>query len=160
MKKTDSNLKVLVAIIALLGLSLSLIAQPGQQQRQFQQRNHSCDGLLDLTEEQKAEMKEIHLASLKEIQPLRDELKINRAKLDALIKKDDPDMKEITSLVEANGELITKIHISRIESRIQVRSLLTEDQKVIWDAHRGKMKKKAASAEHRHMRRSHEKCRF
>ena len=159
MKKTDLNLKVLLAIIAVLGLSLSLMAQPEQRQRQFQQRDHFGCAMLDLTEEQKAEIKEIHLARLKEIQPLKDEISINRAELNALVKNDDPDMKKITGLVEANGELMTKIRISQIESRIKVRSLLTNDQKVIWDSHRGKMKRNKMAG-HRPMRGFHERCRF
>ena len=101
MKKLDVNPKALIAIIALFGLSLSLMAQPHQRQHQFQQMNQCGFTALDLTEGQQAEIKEIHLARLKEIQPRKDELNINKAKINALVNKDNPDIKEIVSLVEA-----------------------------------------------------------
>jgi Spy/CpxP family protein refolding chaperone len=155
MKRTDSNVKVLAAIIVLLGISLGLMAQPGQQQRQHQHEGQNCSGLVDLTEEQKAEIKAIHLERMKAVQPLKDEIKINRAKINALVKKDDPDMKEITGLVEANGKLLTQVRILQIDSRIKERSLLTEDQKVVWDAHHGKLKRRKALSEHRRGQRPH-----
>jgi Spy/CpxP family protein refolding chaperone len=161
MKKTDSNLKVLAAIIVLLGISLGIMAQPGQQKRQCQYEGQYCSNLPDITEEQKAEIKKIHLNRMKEVQPMKDEIKINRAKLNALVKEDDPDMKEITGLVEANGKLMTQVQILQIESKIKVRSLLTEEQKVIFDAHQGKIKGRKAMSEHRPGRRFHgERCKF
>ena len=87
---------------------------------------------------------------MKEIQSLKDELKINRAKINALIKKDEPDMKEIVGLVEANGRILTQIRVKQIESKIKVRSLLTDDQKVIFDAHDGRMHRRRAMTEYRH----------
>jgi Spy/CpxP family protein refolding chaperone len=150
MKKIDHNFKLLVAIIIVLGISLCVTAQP-QQRRQMPQRDHMAQSgfqHLNLTDEQKDQIKQIRQSHLKNVQSLKDEVKINRAKVDALLHKDDPDMKQIVSLVEANGKLLTQIQINRIEQKIAVRSLLTEEQKTIFDAHSERMGRRKALAEH------------
>ena len=149
MKKIEANIKVLMAIIVLLGLSLSMMAQQQTRHQQSQQREKSAFGMLNLTEDQKSEIKVIHLAQVKEVQPLKDELLINKAKINALINKDTPDMKEIVSLVEANGKILTDIQVKEIASKINVRGLLNDEQKVMFDAHSGKMQKKRAMYNHR-----------
>jgi Spy/CpxP family protein refolding chaperone len=149
MKKLDVNLKVLMAIIILFGLSLSLMAQPRQKDPRHQNRGDRGFAMLKLSDEQKEQAKTIHLANAKEVQPLKDELAINKAKINALIKQDDPDMKEIVSLVEANGKLLTDIQVKSIESKIRFRSILNEEQKVIFDANHGRMQRKKAMAMHR-----------
>ena len=58
-------------------------------------------------------------------------------------------MKEIVSLVEANGKLLTDIQIKQIESKIEVRSLLTDEQKVIYNSHSGQRKRSRFIAQHR-----------
>jgi Spy/CpxP family protein refolding chaperone len=149
MKKLDVNLKVLIAIIIVLGLSLPLMAQQQQKEYHMKQGENDRFGMLDLSEEQKAEMKEIRLEKHKVIQPLKDELQINKAKINALVKKDNPDMKEIVNLVEANGKILTQIRVKEIESKVKVRGILDEEQKVIFDAHYGRMQQRKTMAHHR-----------
>ncbi len=149
MKKIDVNPKVLIALVALFTISISLMAQPGQRQRPYPPNDQKGFPTMDLSDEQKAEIKEIQLARTKEIQPLKDELRINKAKINALVHKDNPDMQEVVSLVEANGKILTQIQVKNIESRIKVRGLLTDEQKVIFDAHSGRMKGHRALAQHR-----------
>lgn len=140
-------MKVLIAMIAFFGISLGMMAQP--QHRQGPEKGRSGMAALDLSDEQKTEIKAIHLAQMKETTPLRDDIKINKARIDAEVKKDNPDMKSIVSLVEANAKLMTDIQVKSIESRIKVRSLLTDDQKVLYDAHAQKARKKKFIAQHR-----------
>lgn len=150
MKKIDRNFTMLVAVIFVLGLSLNVMAQPHHRRPMPQQsmRFHTPLQFLDLSEEQKDQIKEIHLAHMKDVQPLKDEVKINRAKVNALLKNDDPDMKEIVSLVEADGKLLTQIQIKSIGEKIRVRSLLTDEQKIIYDMHSEKMNERRAMAHH------------
>lgn len=138
-----------MAMIVLLGLSLGMMAQQQPRHKQFQQREKSAFGMLNLTEEQKSGIKEIHLSQVKEVQPLKDELLINKAKINALVKKDSPDMKEIVSLVESNGKILTQMQVKEIESKIKVRGLLNDEQKVMFDSHSGKMQKRKAMTQHR-----------
>ena len=148
MKRLDKNFKLLVAIIVVLGLSLSVMAQQ-HYRRQMPQRSmmaHSPMQLLDLTEDQKDQIKEIRLAHIKDVQPMKDEVKINRLKVDVLLKTDDPDMKEIIGLVETNGKLLTQIQVKSIEQKINVRSLLTDEQKIIYDAQTERTERRRAMA--------------
>ncbi len=142
------NPKALLGAVLLSGISLGLLAQPEPGQRPYQQRDQKNFPAMNLSDEQKAEMKEIRLATTKETQPWKDELQINRAKINALLHRDNPDMDEIASLVETNGKLVTKIRVREIESRIRIRSLLDEDQKAIFDAHSGKMHGRKIHARH------------
>ncbi len=142
-------MKVLMAIILLLGLSLSILAQPQSGHRQNQQKNKSGFGLLNLSDEQEASIKEIHLAQIKAVMPLKDEMSINKAKLNALIKKDDPNMKEIVGLVEANGKILTEIQVKNIENKINIRTLLNDEQKVIFDSQYRKMQQRNMMAHQR-----------
>ena len=146
MKRLYVNFKVLVVFTILLVLSHSLMAQP--RQRRMQQHGETCryeQIIPGLTDEQKIQMKEIHLATLKEVLPLKDELKVNNARLNLLVKKDNPDMKEIKSLVQANAEMQIKIEILTTESRIKTRSLLTDEQKILLDARLERMQKSLAA---------------
>ncbi len=162
MKRIDNHFKLLVAIIVVLGLSLSVMAQP-QTRGHMSHRSMTVKSglqLLDLTEEQKDQIKEIHLAHMKDVQPLKDEVKIDRVKVDVLLKRDDPDMKEIVSLVEANGKLLTQIQVKSIEQKISVRSLLTDEQKIIYDARGERIREHRAMAVHYRHRRTAERTRF
>ena len=126
-----------------------MMAQQQQRHQRPQQREKGPYGMLNLTDEQKSDMKVIHLAQVKELQPLKDELLINKAKINALMNNDNPDMKDIVSLVEANGKILTEMQVKEIESKIKVRSLLDDEQKVMFDARSGKTQKKRAMTSHR-----------
>ena len=135
MKYIHTNLKILTAIAIALAISISLMAQPQQRPvRKPVERGKYSAFMADMTEEQKAQIKEIHLSQLKDVQPLNDELKINRARLNKMVKQDNPDMKAITSLVEENASINTKIQILAIESSIKVRDLLSEEQRILYDS--------------------------
>ena len=69
-------------------------------------------------------------------------------------------MNEIVGLVEANGRIMTQIQVNKINSRIKVRSLLTDDQKVIFDARDRPMQRHREMAEFRPPRHIPERNRF
>jgi Spy/CpxP family protein refolding chaperone len=76
MKRIDSNFKLLLAIVIILGISLGVTAQP-QQRRQMPHRSqmyHSGFQHLNLTEEQKDQIKQIRQAHLKDVQSFKDEI--------------------------------------------------------------------------------------
>jgi Spy/CpxP family protein refolding chaperone len=142
MKRLESNFKILIAITVMLALSYSLMAQPTQQRMQApSERSWMGQIVPGLTEDQKSQLKEVKLATLKSVQPLQDELKVNRARLNLLVKKDNPDMKEIQRLVEATAEIQVKLQMLTIESKIKSRKLLSEEQKILLDAKEDKMQK-------------------
>ena len=153
-------MKVSISIIGLFIFSSSLMAQPQNRQGPVHQEGPCGLAALNLTEEQKSEIREIRLEKGKETQALKDELAINKAKINALVHKDNPDMKEIVSLAEENGKIITRIQVREIDSKIKVRAVLDEDQKVIFDAHNGPEYRKGNMAQHRFHQRNQGRNRF
>ncbi len=151
MKRIDRKFNLLIAMIFVLGLSPGVMAQTYWREPipHWPMKPQSGFQFLGLTEEQNDQIKQIHLDHMKDVQPLKDEVRINRAKIDALLKKDEPDMKQIVSLVEANGKLLTQIELKSIEQKINIRSLLTEEQKIIFDAQTERMGKYSTMV-HRH----------
>jgi Spy/CpxP family protein refolding chaperone len=160
MRKLEISRKMMVVFIALSGLSIGLMAQPRESNPRFEPGNHQKNDMLGLSEDQKTEIKQIHLDKAKEIQPLKDEMKINKARINALIHKDNPDMKEIVPMVEANGRILTQIQVKEIDSRIKIRALLTDDQKVIFDAREGQMQRHREMAQRVPQRNLPDKRRF
>jgi hypothetical protein len=57
-------------------------------------------------------------------------------------------MKQIVSLVEADGKLLTQIQVKNIRHKIDVRNLLTDEQKIIFDAHSERIGNRRELAEH------------
>lgn len=134
MKKSEIYRKLIVLALVLGGLSIGLMAQPRKMGPRSGQGPHHGMNMLNLSEEQRSEIKQIRMDRAGEIQPLKDEIRINRAMITAQMHKDDPDMKQIISLVEKNGSILTQIRVKEIESRIKIRGLLNDEQKVIFDA--------------------------
>ena len=90
MKRLEKNFKILIAIVMALTISYSLVAQPRQGRMQKPgEGNRMEHPLPGFSDEQKSQMKDIHLAAMKDAQPLKDELKVNRARLNILVKKDN-----------------------------------------------------------------------
>ena len=135
MKKININTKTIIASAVILLISFGAMAQPQQRRMQKISPKGSMSQIIPgLSEEQRGQMKEIHLSTMKSMQSLKDEMKVNSAKLNILVKKDDPDMKEITSLVKANSDLQVSMKILSIESKIKSRNILTDEQKIVFDS--------------------------
>jgi Spy/CpxP family protein refolding chaperone len=160
MKKVSSYFKVLAAAGMLTGLVQMTAAQPGYgrgpEKRGFERqeacpRYEQCPRLMaELTEEQDSQISVLKTAHLKDVQPLKGEININEAKIDALIIQDDPDVKALLSLIEENGRLRTEIRKKKVMHQLEIRKLLTDEQKVAFIPGPGP----------RHLRMPDRDCRF
>ena len=130
--KTQMKIKLLVAVM-LLPL-MSLYAQPNGQNRQHAQQSRERTVIPDLTDEQKDQMQEIRLSTQKSLLPIKNELGENRAKLRTLTTADNPDMKAIDKLIDENGQLMASMMKIQASNHQKVRSLLTEDQRIVFDS--------------------------
>jgi Spy/CpxP family protein refolding chaperone len=128
-----------ITAILILGVMVSITTgnafsqQEKEQWRPPMERNRLLMGIPDLTEEQQDEIRDLRTVHLKEITPLRNEVKINNAMLQSLQTEDDPDMNEINGLIEKNGKLLTEIRKKQVAHKMEIRSLLTDEQKVFFD---------------------------
>lgn len=125
--KTKYLISATLMALMLLGTS-TLFAQHGDQ-RPF----HKEDGL-KLTDEQKAKIKEIHMASYKEMKELRNQLGELKAKQHTLTTADKPDMGAINANIDEISKVVTKMMKIRAENHQKIRSLLTDEQKMIFDS--------------------------
>ena len=83
----------------------------------------------DMTPEQLEKMDVLRTAHVKEMVPLRADLKVKEIELDALWRADEPDAKKIVAKVKEIGEIKEKIEIARINHQFEVRKLLTPEQR-------------------------------
>lgn len=103
-----------------------------------------------LTDDQKEKIRDLRTAHLKEVAPIRSEIRVNNAKIDALMIGDEPDMGAIDKLIDDNGTLRTDIRKKSVAHRLAVRNLLTDEQKVFFDARTGHRGRNFHTGNYRH----------
>jgi Spy/CpxP family protein refolding chaperone len=108
---------------------------------------------LELSTEQKEAVKKIWLESAKALKPIKDELRELKAKHQTLTTQSKPDMDAINKSIEKIGSV--KVQIAKIQAKRQqeFRALLTEEQLLKLDNHKGRMKDTPVNFRHRGNRR-------
>ncbi|MHC1705211.1 MAG: Spy/CpxP family protein refolding chaperone [Tenuifilaceae bacterium] len=139
MKTRILSKSILVLALATLMLSTVAIAQRGP--RGMNMRNDSIGincKLPNLTADQKAKMETLRIKHIKEVTPLRNELAEKRARLNTLESAEKTDMTAINKTIDEISALNAKMMKQRASHRAEVSSLLTDDQKVLFNAKQGK----------------------
>lgn len=88
---------------------------------------------LNLTDEQKASFKKIMLAMHKEILPVRNEIGEAEAHQKTLLSADKPDMNAINKNIEKIGALRVEMAKIATKHRLEMRALLTDEQRMKFD---------------------------
>lgn len=83
----------------------------------------------DMTPEQLEKMDVLRTALVKEMLPLRTDLRVKEIELDALWRADEPDAKKIIAKVKEIGDIREKIEVARINQRFDMRKLMTPEQR-------------------------------
>ncbi len=84
---------------------------------------------LDLTDEQRAEIKKIMEAERSIMQPVHEQLRENREALNAATKAGQFNEAEVTKLAEKQGDLMAQVIISRERVQSQIWQILTPEQR-------------------------------
>jgi Spy/CpxP family protein refolding chaperone len=84
---------------------------------------------LGLSDEVRAEVREIAAAAEQEAEPLRDALSAERDAMHALLAQDAPDPDAVMRQAEAIGAAETEMHKQRLRTLLAVRELLTPEQR-------------------------------
>jgi protein CpxP len=132
--------KITIAIIALAVLGIGVIFAFAQKTdgdhkgRGFGRGGHHRGGGfmfrgLDLTEEQKAQVKQIRDASKTKIQPIREALKANRQKMNELTANGAFDEGQVAALANEQATLGAQMTVERLRVKSQMFALLTDEQK-------------------------------
>ena len=150
----STKLKLLVLAVAMIGISNLALAQRGDGPRQ--QRHHrSSDGQgmrwermaeqLDLTDAQQDQIKTLRLSFQEETLPLKNELREKKARMQTLTTAKEADMKAINQLADEMGGLKTTMMKKHLAHQQEVRKILTDEQRIIFDSHshqrHGKMRR-------------------
>ena len=133
--------KYLVLLLAaMIMIPMSMYAQPPE-------KDCNCSGehgkmakgdhpmIPDLTEKQKEKMKELRVEHMKEVQTFKNSMGELKAQLRTLQAADKPNMNKIYSLIDELGKQHTEMMKLKAAHMQEIRKLLTDEQRVFFDAH-------------------------
>lgn len=135
----------ILSLALLMVMCLTVSAQPQmnrgmmnfrgpQNNLQMNQNRQDLAKALNLTDEQKAAFKKEMLAMHKEILPLRNEIGEAEAHQKTLLSADKPDLSAIDKNIDKIGALRVEIAKIAMKHRLEMRSLLTDEQRMKFDA--------------------------
>lgn len=147
------NLKTSVAALSLLVLlGMFMVFQPAHAQK------HRRDTLLgkehslpNLTPDQKSKLKTLRLNLKKESLPLRNQIREKEARLKTLETAPKSDLPAIHATLGEIHDLRLKMARLRASTKQEIRGLLTEEQRILFDTrNNGKKGRKNGSDAKRH----------
>jgi protein CpxP len=133
--------KITVAILSIVLVAMGalfIFAQTTEKpegKRGFGKKGHKRGGHammfrgLDLTEEQKAQMKQIRQTSKEKIKPIREQMKANRQKLAELSAGGNFDRAQVQTIAAQQGSLSAQMIVERESIKSQIFQILTPEQK-------------------------------
>ncbi len=134
MKRTN----LVFAVVLVLVFSGMLLAQPGMRGPMDgppeQGLMPHLEKMLDLSDEQAAQIADLRLQMAKEMLPLRSDMVQQQNELKLLITADKPDQTKINKTIGAISDIRQQMQEKRVNQILKVRSLLTVDQKKQFDA--------------------------
>jgi Spy/CpxP family protein refolding chaperone len=129
------------ALMTMMAVSVPVLAQQGKGQMMVQKEvrmeRNDCK-LPDLTDEQKTKIEALRVSHLKEMQTLRNQMGELKAKARTMATADKYDEKAVNANIDEMSKLQNLMMKKKSAHRNAVRSLLTDSQKVIFDAQSGK----------------------
>ena len=134
---------IMALAIAMIG-GTSTFAQRGQGMRFGGGQGYGynagiCTGFgLNLTEDQQNQMNEMRVAHMKTVQPVRDQLLELRAHQRTLMNAENTDQKVINKNIDEITKLQNKLMKVGSEFQLKVKSILTDEQKVMMQSRQGR----------------------
>ncbi len=98
-----------------------------------QNNERRMENVLDLTDAQRDQAKEIKMSAAAEILPISNHVNEIRAKLKTLETAKDVDMKLVNKNIDEMARLNAEIHKIRAKSNQEFRAMLTDEQRVTYD---------------------------
>jgi len=90
--------------------------------------------LNDLTEDQKEKIHKVELKKIEAMTPLRNQMKEKRARLNTIVTTMPVDIKGAELVADEIGKITASMIKANIKTDQEIRTLLTPDQQVIFDA--------------------------
>lgn len=127
-------------ILLISACTLGAMAQPHQGQRgrhgEDHDRGHKRErglAMLNLTDAQKDQVKFLRIEHETAIKSNQQTLKLKMVELSNLVSNDAPNQKDVNRLTDEIGGLQTALLKAQIGHRVEVRTLLNDEQKLKFD---------------------------
>ncbi len=135
--KTIKSKVVTVFFISLILFGISpLYAQHGQMHDQKKGGGIQCN-IPNLTEEQQKKMDDFRLVHQKNMLQFKNQMEVKEAQLNVLRSADKADMNAINKNIDEFGALKIQMMKEKESHHQQVRSILTDEQRVAFDMQKG-----------------------
>lgn len=135
MKKSFLKMNVTLIVFLLFGQLISAQQHPNCPHNKQRTFNDSVCGMIsNLSAEQEKKIKEFRISHREKMQDLRADLNIKKAELKKLETADKPDMNKINAKIDEIGAIETSMDKERAKHIQDVRSILTKEQLVDFDA--------------------------
>ena len=134
------KLSGMVLTLFLSAITMSAVAQQKGANGNKGNGQQICQRIPDLTDEQDSEITKLRTEHFKLMNAYKADLGILRAELNKLELAKSADQKAIDSKIDEVFTLKTKMAKQGSQHRQKVKSLLTDEQKVFFDAHSGRGK--------------------
>ena len=122
---------------------LSTFSQPQKGQMMAEKPGYHMQmrmqNMLNLTDEQQTQMKDLRLERTKEMLPLQNRMRVLMAEYRELISAEKPDTKAINGNIDERTKLMNEIMKKRADYQLKFRNILTEEQWLTIQSHKGKM---------------------
>ncbi len=142
MKSKMMSLRKMMVVLAGILLTASLLAQRGYRPGHFNAdkpgMGNFCQAIPDLTPEQEQKISELRTVQMKEMNGYRSDLSIKQAELQKLQTAENADMEKINAKIDEIGRIKTDMAKKRAAHIQKVRAILTDEQRVFFDARHGK----------------------
>ena len=132
-----------IVLVTFMLVGLSAYSQQGQQFRGGMGKNPDKIGKADcripnLTDEQQQKINDLRVKHIKDVTPLKNELGEKRARMRTLQSAEKPDLNAINKLIDEMAAVRAQIQKKAAAHKVEVASLLTDAQKVCFNAHQGR----------------------
>ncbi len=134
MRKENCFKKMVLFTIVMVSVSATGWSQMPKRNKMPENGRNGFHQGLNLTEDQKDKMKTFRIEFLKELTPIKNEIKIKNAQLQGASVGNNVNEKQVYKLIEEIGGLKTQIAKMHFDQKQKVRSILTNEQKVLFDA--------------------------
>ena len=139
-KKLNFRTLTLTAMLLLLGFTTSeVLAQRGQGKgygRAWKDNDRGfCMNLPDMSDDQKEKIADLRTAFMKKSMEVRNKIDVASAELKMISTGDEVDQDAVNKKIDEITDLKASLMKEHAAHRQEVRSLLTDEQKVIFDQH-------------------------
>jgi len=135
MRTNYFKVAILAVVLSSLLVGVSMAQPPGKRGGpSLEMGERFLDRIPDITEDQKEQVKVIKTNHMKNVLPLRNQIQEKRAQLQTLSTADEVDMLKVNKTIEEIGKLKLEMAKKRAAHKQEIRNVLTEDQRVIFDS--------------------------